>query len=115
MVEVRISVAGGDRDGVELLAWLRRDPEARKVAIEPEPHEDGRPPDIIRAVINTVTQLGALVMAIVAFRATRSRSTCPQVSFTAASGARVLVQDADAETIKFVWDVINSAVPPQRS
>lgn len=59
------------------------------------------------AVVNTVTQLGALVMAIVAYRATLPRSRSPRVTFNVPGGVAVTVDNADAETIKRVWDAVN--------
>lgn len=109
MVEVRVTVDGGVGDAAALLAWLRRDPEARKLAVAGGPTPGGSSSDVdwITAVVNTVTQLGALVMAIVAFRATRPRSCSPRVAFSAAGGVAVEIDNADAETIKHVWDVVN--------
>lgn len=115
MVEVRISVDGGQRDAVDLLAWLRRDPEARKLTVEGKPVPGGCLSDVdtIMAVVNTVTQLGALVMAIVSYRATLPRSRSPQVTFTAPGGVAVTIDNADAETIKRVWDAVNAIDGPR--
>lgn len=110
VVEVLVTVDGGAGDAAALLAWLRRDPEARKLALVGGPNDGDNPSEVewITVLLNTVTQLGALVMAIVAFRATRPRSACPRVAFSAAGGAAVGVDNADAETIKQVWDVVNA-------
>lgn len=117
MAEVRITVDGGEGGAAPLLRWLHRDPEARKLTVEGRPGPSGNLSDVnlILAVVNTVTQLGALVMAVVAYRATLPRSKSPQVSFTAPGGVRVVIDNADAATIKHVWDAINATEGPRLS